>query len=327
MKIAVRFGHQLTGEDGGAVGIVKETDVNRRYGPKVIEKLKALGHTVINVTPPEAHRTLADSLNYGINLANSNNVDLFVSCHVNAATPTNSPRGCEVVCSGSGKGLEYAKKVVNELSALGFKNRGAKADERGLAEIRRTSMPCVIIEPFFLDSSADVAIYNKVGDEGIANAIVKGITGKTSNNTAPVVNNVVASAPVQKSSVSTGDSTVKIIQQQLNAVTNARLAVDGIMGPNTIAKIKELQIVAGIAVDGKWGPQSAGVIGEIYSKPIIRIGSRGIAVRVLQFRLGIQFDGIFGNQTVGKLIQYQKNNGLAVDAICGPQTWSKLLGL
>lgn len=147
------------------------------------------------------------------------------------------------------------------------------------------------------------------------------------NGNAAVVNNVVASAPVQKSSVSTGDSTVKIIQQQLNAVTNAGLTVDGLMGQHTIDKIKELQTVAGIDVDGKWGAQSAGVIGEIYSKPVIRTGSRGVAVRVLQFRLGIQFDGIFGNQTAGKLLEYQKNNGLTADAICGSQTWSKLLGL
>jgi len=186
-KIAVRFGHQTTGADGGAVGYVKETDVNRRYGALVISKLQALGYEVLNVTPPEAYRSLSNSLNYGIDMANNWGAELFISCHVNANVNTSQPMGCEVVCSGRGLGLEYAIKISNALANLGFKNRGAKSDERGLAEIRNTAMPCLICEPFFLDSSADISIYNKVGNEGIANAIVKGLTGSvvsSSNSTS-----------------------------------------------------------------------------------------------------------------------------------------------
>lgn len=309
MKIAVRFGHQLTGADGGAVGIVKETDVNRRYGPKVISKLQALGHTVINVTPPEAHRSLSDSLNYGINLANSNNVDLFVSCHVNAFMQVDKAMGCEVVCSGSGKGLDYAKKIVDELAALGFKNRGGKSDERGLAEIRKTAMPCVIIEPFFMDSSVDVNVYKKVGDEGIANAIVKGITGKTSNNTAPVVNvvnNVVASAPIQPSpATNTGDlNSFAFLQHEFNSQFRARIAEDNIPGPITISKC-----------------------------PLVKQGARGNITKWIQNRLnklgfncGVA-DGIFGNMTANAVRAFQKRYGLVADGIIGINTWRKLLGL
>lgn len=306
MKIAVRFGHQLTGADGGAVGIVKETDVNRRYGPKFIEKLKALGHTVINVTPPEANRSLSNSLNYGIDLANKNNVDLFVSCHVNAFMRVDKAMGCEVVCSGSGKGLEYAKKVVNELSALGFKNRGAKADERGLAEIRKTAMPCIIIEPFFMDSSVDVNVYKKVGDEGIANAIVKGITGETSNNTAPVVNNVVTSTRVVEQSTTWNGynmNKAKKVQNLVNGLGLARLDVDGKPGDLSIAAFKKLPLA-----------RYANYHNDAYTDVICQL-------------LGISTPaGYYYNRFVeSKVIEFQRAHNLTADGAVGVNTLLVLL--
>ncbi|NME66330.1 SH3 domain-containing protein, partial [Clostridium cadaveris] len=42
-------------------------------------------------------------------------------------------------------------------------------------------MPAVIVEPFFIEATEDVAIYRRVGGEGIANAIVEGITGEKVN--------------------------------------------------------------------------------------------------------------------------------------------------
>jgi N-acetylmuramoyl-L-alanine amidase len=306
MKIAVRFGHQLTGADGGAVGIVKETDVNRRYGPKVISGLQAQGHTVINVTPPEAHRSLGDSLNYGITLANNNNVDLFVSCHVNAATPTDDPRGCEVVCIGSGKGLEYATKISKELSDLGFKNRGAKPDERGLAEIRRTNMPAVIIEPFFMDSATDVAIYNKFGDEGLANAIVKGITGQNTNNTVQVVNNTVASTLVVLQSTTWNGYNMdkaKKVQNLVNGLGIARLDVDGKPGILSLAAFKRLPVA-----------KYSDYHNDAYTDDICQL--LGIATPT----------GYYFNRFVeSKVIEFQRAHGLVADGVVGINTLLALL--
>ena len=180
MKIAVRRGHQYTGEDTSSVGIVKEIEVADRYYKKVINGLKAVGHEVLDVTPPEANRSLSDSLNYGVNKANNWGADLFVSCHANNAYNWyQGTIGCEVIYNpGSVKGKDYGAKVERELSNIGFRSRGAKEDTRGLAELKRTNMPAIIVEPFFVEATGDVAIYNRVGDDGIANAIVKGITGK-----------------------------------------------------------------------------------------------------------------------------------------------------
>lgn len=50
MRISVDFGHGTTG-DRGAQGYLNEEKIIREYGTLVIDKLKILGHTVINVTP------------------------------------------------------------------------------------------------------------------------------------------------------------------------------------------------------------------------------------------------------------------------------------
>ncbi|WP_261781312.1 N-acetylmuramoyl-L-alanine amidase [Clostridium botulinum] len=184
MKIAIRRGHQRTGADGCASGIVNEITVAEDYKNRLISKFKALGCQVLDCTPPEANRSLSDSLFYGINKANAWGADIFISCHVNNAYDSyNGAIGCEVLYHrNSSKGQNYATKIERELANLGFKSRGAKADTRGLAEINNTSCPCVVIEPFFCEATSDVATYRKVTGEGIANAIVKGILGKTVND-------------------------------------------------------------------------------------------------------------------------------------------------
>lgn len=57
----------------------------------------------------------------------------------------------------------------------------------------------------------------------------------------------------------------------------------------------------------------------------VKIGSRGGAVRVLQYLLGIESpDGVFGPQTDQLLRQYQKSHGLVADGVVGPKTWAFL---
>lgn len=188
MKIVIRRGHQYTGQDGAAEGLVKEIEVAEDYHNRLITKFQALGHEVLDVTPYEANRSLTNSLNYGINMANEWGADLFISCHVNNCYKKYEGEiGCEVVyCPGSAKGQDYATKVESELVKLGFKSRGAKADERNLSEIHKTNCTCIIVEPFFVEATKDVEVYNRVGGEGIANAIVAGITGKTIEASQPI---------------------------------------------------------------------------------------------------------------------------------------------
>lgn len=56
----------------------------------------------------------------------------------------------------------------------------------------------------------------------------------------------------------------------------------------------------------------------------VKLGSRGEDVKVLQQKLNLSADGIFGPITEEAVKEFQKANGLTVDGIVGPATWGKL---
>lgn len=56
----------------------------------------------------------------------------------------------------------------------------------------------------------------------------------------------------------------------------------------------------------------------------LRKGSRGSDVVLLQQKLGIKADGIFGVQTEEAVKAYQKGHGCTPDGIVGPHTWDAL---
>jgi peptidoglycan hydrolase-like protein with peptidoglycan-binding domain len=64
---------------------------------------------------------------------------------------------------------------------------------------------------------------------------------------------------------------------------------------------------------------------DIIIKRVLRFGSRGDDVKELQKLLKINADGIFGNLTMDKVMNFQKENGLFVDGIVGPKTLLKLI--
>lgn len=56
----------------------------------------------------------------------------------------------------------------------------------------------------------------------------------------------------------------------------------------------------------------------------LKRGSRGEEVKTLQGKLNLIADGIFGPITEEAVEAFQKANGLTVDGIVGPKTWTKL---
>lgn len=58
--------------------------------------------------------------------------------------------------------------------------------------------------------------------------------------------------------------------------------------------------------------------------PVLRLGSSGDAVRLLQQRLGVRVDGYFGQQTEGAVRRVQSRAGLVADGVCGPYTWAAI---
>ena len=58
---------------------------------------------------------------------------------------------------------------------------------------------------------------------------------------------------------------------------------------------------------------------------VLRKGSRGEGVKIMQEALGLKADGIFGPGTERALKRWQMDNGLTADGIAGPATFGKLL--
>ena len=168
--LAIDIGHNVP-YDTGAVGIRKEDDLNRLVGNALISKLRERGIKVVNCTPNTA-KSLNDSLYQRVITANNSGATLFVSIHHNACP---GGYGAEVLCIKNnyqgGLSTKVGEAILNELASLGLRNRGVK-DRRDLYVINNTSMPALIVECAFVDSSLDMANYNP---EKTAAAIYKGI--------------------------------------------------------------------------------------------------------------------------------------------------------
>ena len=287
MKIGVNDGHTLSGAGTGAVGVIKEGEHTRLVGKEVRRLLKEKGIAVFNCTVDYAETT-NESLSLVVQQANREDLDWFISIHFNAG----GGKGVEVY-TYEGRQYQDAIDVCNNIAALGFNNRGVKAGT-GLYVIRRTKAKSMLIEVCFVDTE-DANKYLKVGHKAIAKAIVDALDNHIVSD--PVVDKNTTSQ-TQSTATIKGDDWVRRLQQECNNQGFSKQKVDGIAGPATLAGC-----------------------------PVLKNGAKGNITKLLQEKLGISVDGIFGNETKKAVIKYQKNKGLSADGIVGQNTWKSLLGL
>ena len=161
MKIGLRAGH--SGNCKGAIGIVDEHEQMKLYYKKVKSVLEKYGHMVIDCNSNGS--TESQELSEGATKANNNNVELFVSLHMNSYN--GSAHGTEsLVSSSRSRAYSYAKNLCINFSALGFTNRGVKY--KSFYEMKYVKAPNIIFEICFCDSETDIAIYNKYSFEQLA---------------------------------------------------------------------------------------------------------------------------------------------------------------
>ena len=282
MKIAVRGGH--CPNVPGSSALIDELTEDRLVKNAVIKYLKQLGINVLDVTPPDTTSSSSSDLSYGVNEANNWGADLFVSIHFNNAYSSyNGALGTEVCVYSE---YDTAKRVVNKMASLGFKNRGQKV-RTGLYELRHTSMKSMIVEVCFVEATEDVALYKKLGYDKIGKTIAEAIVNSSTNSTDSTTPEPTPSNPP----TTNYDSWVARLQEECNKQGFSNQKVDGIAGPNTLNGC-----------------------------PMLKQGARGNITKLLQEKLGISADGIFGANTKAAVISYQKANGLSADGIVGPKT-------
>jgi hypothetical protein len=110
---------------------------------------------------------------------------------------------------------------------------------------------------------------------------------------------------------------VKRLQERLG------IDSDGIYGPGTEKAVREYQASAGLAADGIAGPDTFTALG-LNELVLLRVGTRGAAVKTLQAALGVEADGRFGPGTEKAVRAFQEANGLDVDGMAGPATLAKI---
>jgi flagellum-specific peptidoglycan hydrolase FlgJ len=125
---------------------------------------------------------------------------------------------------------------------------------------------------------------------------------------------------------------IKYLQKCLNHmeirdVNNKALVIDGSYGPLTISSIKKLQQILNLSMYAIYGPEVLSEIKSIMGQPLCSYKSNGYksAIRYIQWRVYATIDGIYGDETVRLVTEYQKNNKLVVDGIVGKDTWQYLL--
>ena len=294
-QVNISSGHSINCQ--GAVDIINEVTEARKVVDRVYEIVKASGKQCYKY-----HDTSSSSTQNLVNIVNWHNgfkdgVD--VSIHFNAYTHVDKPMGVEV-CYYSNSSLAVA--VSKEIAtAGGFIDRGAK-QRTGLYFLKHTNKPAILIEVCFVDSVADVNLY-RTNFERICQAIAKSLIGSIVAQ-APATSIPVATAPKPTPTPTpSGDAWVRSLQAELNAQgfrdsNGNKLVVDGIAGSKTLSAC-----------------------------PTLRVGARGNITKLMQQKVGVSADGIFGNGTKQAVINYQKSKGLSADGIVGQNTWRKLLGL
>lgn len=176
MKIAVRGGHNFKAK--GALGIIDETIENRKVYKALIKYLNIAGHNVIDVTPGDCD--VNTDLYLGVQKAKENNSELFLSIHFDKAYDKyEGALGTGTWIYGRGGKAEiYAKRIADNLSkGTGLKNRGVKTNPK-LYELRKTSMPAVLVEVCFCEATEDVRIYKEKGPDLIGKLIAEAINEK-----------------------------------------------------------------------------------------------------------------------------------------------------
>jgi hypothetical protein len=103
---------------------------------------------------------------------------------------------------------------------------------------------------------------------------------------------------------------------------------DAVRGPLVASAVVGVVLLVALAVPAlaDTGVSASGGASAASTEVILKRGDRGYAVRVLQRRLRLTVDGVFGPMTERRVKRFQRRHSLVPDGIVGPIT-RRALGL
>ncbi|WP_195515649.1 peptidoglycan-binding protein [Paraclostridium bifermentans] len=373
-QVNISSGHSINCQ--GMSDVINEVNEAIRVVNRVHDIVKASGKDCYKY-----HDTASSSLQNLANIVNFHNQykdGVDVSIHFNANAHTDNPMGVEVCYYSDSTLASQMSKAIAD--AGGFKNRGAK-QRTGLYFLKRTTKPSILIEVCFGDSTKDCELYKK-NFEAICQAMAKTLIGDTSNDHIP--NDIQAEikeenisttvlpdtkSNVQKAKEYVGDR-CRELQEKLIVLgyncggygadskfgkgtydsliqfqkDNPPLAVDGLAGSATFAKLDELIAKKSFNSGDDWirrlqqecnsqgfrdknGNKLSedGILGEmtISAMPVIKRGTKGNITKLVQELLVSKgyntggVDGIAGSKTDSAIRNYQRARNISVDGCFG----------
>lgn len=174
MKILLIAGHG--NGDSGAVGCgYKEADLTREMVKLMKPKLQNYATVDIADTSENWYQYLCQkdgTFNfkpYGYVL------EVHFNACVNDTKGDGKTTGSEIYVTTSEKGVSVESSIINNISALGLKNRGVKRKNWGLISyVKKQGVSAALLETCFIDDADDIKIYKSKKDK-IAEAIAMGI--------------------------------------------------------------------------------------------------------------------------------------------------------
>lgn len=167
MKIGLRGGH--SSNCLGTIGLRNEYATMQVYFKYVKEMLEKYGHTVIDCNSNA--NTEWGEVSEGFNKANNNNVDLFISLHMNSYDGQAHGVECLVAKNSSVWGI--AERICDNFATLGFYNRGVKVGNQW--EMQYVNAPNIIFETCFCDSETDINIWSPAPYEKLTRLLCNAI--------------------------------------------------------------------------------------------------------------------------------------------------------
>jgi N-acetylmuramoyl-L-alanine amidase len=254
VKIAIDAGHGLNTSGKRTPDNEREWSFNNKVALACIAELNTYQNVqTLRLDDPTGKTDVP--LKTRTDKANSWNADALVSCHPNAYLGRwGNHGGVETITQTVSQkaSLDIAKEIhPRVVSAMGLADRGLKT--MNLHVTRESHMPAVLVEGGFMDSSIDIiAMRSDTKLKAQGEAIAEGLAAyfKLDKKTV-IIYKYEDSGPG-----------VKKLQQDLNK-TGSTLVEDGSFGSAVRTAVRQFQLNHKLAVDGIAGPITLAKLEEV----------------------------------------------------------------